>query len=212
MSVIIQPSELKGIIQAPASKSSMQRACAAALLSKGTSFIQNPGYSNDDKVALDIIQRLGAKIKKENGGWQVVSNGVQPVSDEINCGESGLSIRMFTPLAALSNKEITIVGSGSLLNRPMDFFDDVLPKLGVSVLSNKGKLPLIINGPLYSRDVEIDGSLSSQFLTGLIMAYAAAPPKSSPKGRTSGESDNRNITIRVKNLKSKPYIDLTLDV
>ena len=212
MPVIIQPSQIKGIIQAPASKSSMQRACAAALLSKGTSFIQNPGYSNDDKVALDIIQRLGAGIKKENGGWQVVSNGVQPVSDEINCGESGLSIRMFTPLAALSDKEITIVGSGSLLKRPIDFFDEVLPQLGISVISNKGKLPLTIKGPLKPGNIEIDGSLSSQFLTGLIMAYSAAQPKSSPKGRTSEDSDNRSITIKVKNLKSKPYIDLTLDV
>lgn len=208
MSVIIQPSQLKGIIQAPASKSSMQRACAAALLSKGNSFIQNPGYSNDDKVALDIIQRLGATIKKENGGWQVVSNGVCPVSDEINCGESGLSIRMFTPLAALSNKEITIVGSGSLLNRPMDFFDDVLPRLGVSILSNKGKLPLIINGPLCPQDIEIDGSLSSQFLTGLIMAYATSPL--TPLQRRGGHDET--ISIKVKNLKSKPYIDLTLDV
>jgi len=208
MSVIIQPSELKGIIQAPASKSSMQRACAAALLSKGTSFIQNPGYSNDDKVALDIIQRLGAKIKKENGGWQVVSNGVQPVSDEINCGESGLSIRMFTPLAALSDKEITIVGSGSLLKRPMDFFDEVLPQLGVSVISNKGKLPLIIKGPLHPKDIEIDGSLSSQFLTGLIMAYAISPL--TPLQSRGGLAET--ISIKVKNLKSKPYIDLTLDV
>ena len=224
MPVIIQPSQIKGIIQAPASKSSMQRACAAALLSKGTSFIQNPGYSNDDKVALDIIQRLGANIKKANGGWQVTSNGVQPVSDEINCGESGLSIRMFTPLAALSDKEITIVGSGSLLKRPMDFFDEVLPQLGISVISNKGKLPLTIKGPLKPGNIEIDGSLSSQFLTGLIMAYSAsplaplqprAPERSGGTGRgeqTSEDSDNRNITIKVKNLKSKPYIDLTLDV
>ena len=215
MPVIIQPSQIKGIIQAPASKSSMQRACAAALLSKGSSFIQNPGYSNDDKVALDIIQRLGAIIKKENGGWQVISDGVQPVSDEINCGESGLSFRMFTPLAALSDKEITIVGSGSLLKRPMGFFDEVLPQLGISVISNKGKLPLRIKGPLKPGNIEIDGSLSSQFLTGLIMAYSTSPSNRVRQRAAAAQGEGgqgESVSIKVKNLKSKPYIDLTLDV
>src|SRR5687767_6678458 len=125
---------------------------------------------------------------------------------------------MFTPLAALSNKEITIVGSGSLLKRPLNFFDEVLPQLGISVISNKGKLPLVIKGPMNPRDIEIDGSLSSQFLTGLIMAYATSPltplqpraPERSGGARRGGHAEA--ISIKVKNLKSKPYIDLTLDV
>jgi 3-phosphoshikimate 1-carboxyvinyltransferase len=196
--VTIHPSQLKGAVQAPASKSSMQRACAAALLRKGEAIIINPGYSNDDKAALDIIQQLGAKATLENGEWKMESGGVQPVTREINCGESGLSIRMFTPLAALSDKEITINGSGSLLSRPMDFFDEILPKLGVRVKSSNGKLPMIVQGPLKPKNIEVDGSLSSQFLTGLLMAYAAA-------GAT-------NVSIKVNNLKSKPYIALTLDV
>ena len=198
MKVTVQPSQLKGNIQAPASKSSMQRACAAALLNKGTVIIQNPGHSNDDQAALDIIQRLGAKIEIGGEEVKVVSNGVQPVADEINCGESGLSIRMFTPLVALSNKEITVNGSGSLVTRPMDFFDEILPKLKVSVKSNKGKLPLVIKGPLKPANIEVDGGLSSQFLTGLLFAYAAAGAK--------------DVSIKVNNLKSRPYIDLTLDV
>ncbi|MBL7745050.1 MAG: 3-phosphoshikimate 1-carboxyvinyltransferase [Chitinophagaceae bacterium] len=198
MKVTIHPSSLKGTIQAPASKSSMQRACAAALLAKGTTIIQNPGHSNDDKAALDIIQRLGAKVTEENGEWKVESGGVDPVADEIDCGESGLSIRMFTPLVALSDKEITINGSGSLVTRPMDFFDEILPRLDVKVKSNEGKLPLIVQGPLVPKNIEVDGSLSSQFLTGLLLAYAAA--------------DAKDVSIKVNDLKSKPYIDLTLDV
>jgi len=198
MKVTVQPSQLKGNIQAPASKSSMQRACAAALLNKGTVIIQNPGHSNDDQAALDIIQRLGAKIEIREEEVKVASNGVQPVADEINCGESGLSIRMFTPLVALSNKEITVNGSGSLVTRPMDFFDEILPKLKVSVKSNNGKLPLVIKGPLKPANIEVDGGLSSQFLTGLLFAYAAAGAK--------------DVSIKVNNLKSRPYIDLTLDV
>jgi len=198
MKVTIHPSQLKGIIQAPASKSSMQRACAAALLSKGTSTIYNPGHSNDDKAALDIIQKLGAVIEVDSSELKVQSQGINPIADEINCGESGLSIRMFTPIVALSDKEITINGSGSLETRPMDFFDDILPLLGVKIKSNDGKLPMTVQGPLVPANIEVDGSLSSQFLTGLLMAYSAA-----------GAND---VSIKVKDLKSKPYIDLTLDV
>jgi len=140
MNATIQPSELSGSIQAPASKSSMQRACAAALVSKGKSIIRNPGHSNDDKAAMDIVKRLGAKLEINNEELIITSEGVHPVSAEINCGESGLSIRMFTPLVALSDKQVTINGSGSLATRPMDFFDEVLPQLGIKVQTKNGKL------------------------------------------------------------------------
>src|SRR4030095_11894477 len=160
MKVTIHPSQLKGIIQAPASKSSMQRACAAALLSKGTSVILNPGHSNDDKAALDIIQRLGAKVEVEGSELKVESSGIIPIANEIDCGESGLSIRMFTPIVALSDKEITINGSGSLEKKPMDFFDDILPQLGVKMTSNDGKLLMTVQGPLVPANIEVDGSMS----------------------------------------------------
>lgn len=176
----------------------MQRACAAALLVKGKSVIKNPGNSNDDKAALDIIQKLGAIVTEQPGELIITSNGVNPVGSEINCGESGLSIRMFTPLVALSKHAITINGSGSLITRPMNFFDEILPQLNVKVKSNAGKLPLIIQGPIVPKNIEIDGSLSSQFLTGLLLAYAA--------------SNASDVSIKVNNLKSKPYIDLTLNV
>jgi 3-phosphoshikimate 1-carboxyvinyltransferase len=198
MKVTIQPSQLKGTIQAAASKSSMQRACAAALLSKGTTVVANPGHSNDDKAALDIIQRLGATIELKEEEIIINSKGVQPIVNEVNCGESGLSIRMFTPLVALSDRQISIYGSGSLVTRPMNFFDEILPQLNVKVKSNNGKLPLIIQGPLQPKNIEVDGSLSSQFLTGLLLAYAAANAK--------------DVSIKVNDLKSKPYIDLTLEV
>ena len=120
----------------------MQRACAAALVAKGKSIIKNPGHSNDDKAAMDITQRLGGTVTNNGNELIIESNGVQPVSSEINCGESGLSIRMFTPLVALSNHALTVNGSGSLVTRPMDFFDEILPQLGVQVKSNGGKLPL----------------------------------------------------------------------
>jgi 3-phosphoshikimate 1-carboxyvinyltransferase len=196
--VSIQPSVIKGEIIAPASKSSMQRACAAALVRKGKSIISNPGTSNDDKAALSIIKNLGADWEFEDGVLTIESEGVKPVTSEINCGESGLSIRMFSPIVALSDQQITINGGGSLATRPMDFFDEVLPQLRVEIDSKDGKLPLKIKGPLRPENITIDGSLSSQFLTGLLMAYAV--------------SDAGGKSITVRNLKSKPYIDLTLKV
>jgi 3-phosphoshikimate 1-carboxyvinyltransferase len=199
MVIRIQPTDIKGTIHAPAGKSSMQRACAAALLHKGITNIFNPGKSNDDLAAIDVIQKLGAKvITTQNGSLTIESNGIQPEQNEIKCGESGLGIRMFTPIAALSEQYLTISGSGSLVTRPMNFFDEIFPQLGIKIESASGKLPLKIQGPLVPRDIEVDGSLSSQFLTGLLMAFSSAVKDP--------------VTIKVNNLKSKPYIDLTLQV
>src|SRR5829696_7177540 len=98
MRVTISPSSIKGRISAPASKSAMQRACAAALLKGGKTILHNPGVSADDEAALDIIQQLGAVVTKENGTISIEAQGVQPVNNEIDCGESGLSSRMFTSI------------------------------------------------------------------------------------------------------------------
>jgi 3-phosphoshikimate 1-carboxyvinyltransferase len=199
MIVSIQPAKLKGTVRAPSSKSSMQRACAAALLRKGVTVLHNPGHSHDDLAALDTIHKLGAEVKDDkNGILTITSNGVHPLSDEINCGESGLGVRMFTPIAAMSNLPLKITGKGSLLTRPLHFFDEILPELGVQVQSNNGHLPLSIQGPLLPCDITVDGSLSSQFLTGLLMAFAA--------------SGAEGVIITVTNLNSRPYIDLTLAV
>ncbi|WP_295118117.1 3-phosphoshikimate 1-carboxyvinyltransferase [uncultured Chitinophaga sp.] len=197
MKVKVSPGTIKGIVTANPSKSAMQRAVAASLLAKGTSIIRNPGLSNDCLAALDVAGRLGATVVKKDDHYEITSNGVAPVSTEINCGESGLGIRMFTPIAALSEKPITIVGHGSLVTRPMDFFAEVLPKLDVECKTKDGKLPLNIHGPLKANNVEIDGSLSSQFLTGLLMAFGNVA---------------EDATITVKDLKSKPYIALTLQI
>lgn len=66
------------------------------------------------------------------------------------------------------------------MSRPMDFFDEILPQLGVKVESNGGKLPLKVRGPLVPGNITVDGNLSSQYTTGLLMAYAAAGQKAYP--------------------------------
>lgn len=198
MIVTVSPTSLAGQIRAPRSKSDMQRACAAALLHHGTTIIADPGRSNDDMAALDVISKLGATVVDKDHLIEIKSRGVDPHASEINCGESGLGIRMFTPIAAISEKTLTMNGSGSLLKRPMHFFDEIFPQLGISISSNEGRLPLSIKGPLVPKTIEVDGSLSSQFLTGLLMAFSA--------------SNARGVNIKVNDLKSKPYIDLTLSV
>src|SRR6201994_1723584 len=133
----IEPSDLSGAILAPASKSSMQRACAAALLRIGDTVIHHPGYSNDDKAALGVIRDLGAAVQTmEDGSLRVESRGVAAIWGlEVNCGESGLGLRMFAPIMGLSDQVIKVRGEGSLLTRPMDFFDEIFPLLGIRVVS-----------------------------------------------------------------------------
>lgn len=198
MKAVIKPCfNIDGTAVAPSSKSMMQRACAAALLRKGTTTIHHYGVrSDDEQAALNIIEQLGADISIDDDNIIVTSNGVHPNSDAITCGESGLSSRLFTLIAALSDKEITITGNGSLLSRPMDTILKILPELEVSVNADSNTLPITLKGPLKPKDITIDGSLSSQFLSGLLFAYAY--------------SVTEPTTIQVTDLKSRPYIDLTL--
>ncbi len=197
MQAIISPGHMSGVVTIPPAKSMMQRACAAALLHRGTTVITNPGYSDDDKAALSIIQQLGAEVYETvDNTIEIVGSGLRPKSEVIHCGESGLSARLFIPIAALSHSDITVTGTGSLLHRPMKEYLQVLPKLGVSVLETNDGLPMVVRGPLQPGNIEIDGSASSQFLTGLLTVYAF----------TATEP----VQILVNDLVSKPYIDLTL--
>ncbi len=182
----------------------MQRACAAALITHGTTIIDHAGSSNDERAAMNIVQNLGASVEIIKGevvihsGPHLFKSSFPGRSKIISCGESGLSLRMFAPLAALFDYDITFIGEGSILKRPVDFFDSIFPQLGVEIQSNEGKVPIKIRGPLVPKNITVDGSLSSQFLTGLLMAFARAARKP--------------VKIKVKNLTSRPYIDLTLDV
>jgi 3-phosphoshikimate 1-carboxyvinyltransferase len=196
MERIIAPSKVKGTVKAPSSKSMTQRAIAAGLLAKGETQIINPSYCDDCLAAMGIAVGLGAKVEPGTGEMKITGTGVLK-EPKLNCGESGLAIRMFSPIASLFPSEIIITGSGSLKKRPMSMIEDALRQFGVTCSSTDGFLPLIINGPLKGGKCEIDGSISSQLLTGLLMALPVA------------EKDSE---IRVLNLKSKPYIDMTLQV
>jgi 3-phosphoshikimate 1-carboxyvinyltransferase len=192
----VKPSYITGQVKAPPSKSMTQRIIAATMLAKGKSLILNPSYCNDSLAAMSIAVGLGARLEPEAD--RMIITGSRELKDkELRCSESGLAIRMFSPVAALFGEEIILTGAGSLKKRPMHMISDALCQLGVKCKSSNGFLPLTIQGPVKGGYCEIDGSLSSQLLTGLLMALPLA------------ENDS---TIRVNNLKSKPYIDMTLGV
>lgn len=204
MIVRIIPSVIGGTITAPPSKSSGQRACAAALLTPGNTVIKNIGNSNDEKAAINIIKKLGAEVNARGNELAITSHdfifkSAYPTKNLLlDTGESGLGLRMFAPIAALFNYNITFIGKGSLLYRPMDFFEKYFPRLGIEVSSDQGRLPITIRGPLRPKNIRVSGALSSQFLTGLLFAFS--------------KSATRPVTITVENLQSRPYIDLTINV
>ena len=189
-------SVISGVVNAPSSKSAMQRYVAGALLAEGVSRIFSPSYCEDSLAAIAIAEALGAKISM-SGGVAVVEGGFKPVLNNIFCGESGLSTRMFTPIASLHTGEIIINGKGSILNRPLKMMEIPMAKLGVDISTNNGFLPIKIKGPLTGGNVFVDGSVSSQFITGLLMALPLV---------------QNNSVIFVDNLVSKPYIDLTIRI
>lgn len=188
---------LQGSVQIPASKSLLQRALAAGLLTLGESQIRHLSESKDCLAATQIIRALGATVEREGDQLWVWSKGVRPPQRVLDCGESGLALRMFTPIAALAGGRLRLEGEGSLLRRPIGFFEQHLPLFGVRVQTQWGYLPMEISGQLQAANARIDGSQSSQYLTGLLMALPCC----------AGDSE-----LEVQQLQSRPYIDLTLQV
>lgn len=204
MNITIQPQAVKGNIRIPSSKSVSQRLLAAALLRKGKTVLENFGGSADEQAALSLIRQLGAtaqyipdELKVEIDSEGFPNEATEPL---IHCGESGLALRMFSMIAALSDKEIAIEAEGSLRNRPLKLIGEVCQTLGVHYSSDAALgFPITIKGPLQPKGITLDGSITSQVLTGVLMAYAQAEL-------------TEPVTITVEQLKSKPYIDLTLQV
>ena len=147
MKKYVYPSDIGGSITAPASKSAMQRSIAAALLAEGESLLVNPTFCDDSLAAMRVAEGLGAKIRKKSD-CVLISGGLKPVTGNLNCGESGLCIRMFTPVAALTGKELTMTGEKSLAERPVSAIEEPLRELGAFISSSNGKLPIKVSGRL----------------------------------------------------------------
>ncbi|WP_430404376.1 3-phosphoshikimate 1-carboxyvinyltransferase [Fluviicola sp.] len=196
MKRVIRPGLVSGTIQIPASKSDSQRAILCAALADGTSVLSGVGKSDDEQAMLKAIVELGAKVTPiSDSKIEITGTTHLPENLELSAGESGLGLRLLTCVASSFDREITLTGKGSLLSRPMNFFDEVLPEFGCAVSTNEGYLPIKVKGPLEGTDLEVDGSLSSQFISGLLMAL----PRS-----------KRSSSLTVIDMKSGPYIQMTI--
>lgn len=210
MNRIALPGSLAGRIAAPPSKSSMQRAIACALLADGESLIRNPSFCDDALAAMELARALGAGVLREPGLVRIggaarrfsEARGRHPDGDEsgiaprLACGESGLCMRMFTPVAALLPGARTLEAGGSLARRPMEMVSAPLQALGAAAETSGGFPPLRIRGPLRGGSIRVDARASSQLLTGLLIALPFAAESS---------------ILNVDNPVSTGYLDLTLD-
>ena len=191
------PTALHGKVVAPASKSYLQRAIAIASLCENECRIQGYASSADVDAACSIAKAIGASLSISNTTI-TISKGNQPNESIIlRCGESGLSARMLSAIAALHENKITVTGEGSLNDRPFALVQHALVQLGKKVDLNNGKLPMTLQGRMHSGEITIDGSESSQLLTGLLIALPLLDGKS---------------IIHVHHLRSIPYIQMTLDI
>lgn len=195
----VRPSEVKGTIAAPPSKSMTVRAIAAALLSPGVVEIVHPSFCGDGLSALGIAKAMNAGIVEGDGSLTIAGKFPRTGAAEgrkLECGESGLCMRMFTPIAALSGDETTLTATGSLAARPMDMVIELRGHVS-HIATDNGYAPVTVKGPLRGGLIEVDGAETSQFLTGLVMALPVC-----------GEDS----TLVVSQLKSIPYIRMTLSL
>lgn len=196
--VIIEPTNLHGMITPPVSKSDAHRAIICAALSKGITTISPFSMSSDMKATIGAVKALGTRVdEKENCLIVDGTNTFSNIVSNIDCLESGSTLRFLIPVAAISGKEITFVGHGRLPQRPIGPYLEDLPKAGVK-MNTQGGLPLKISGKLKSGDFFMPGDISSQFITGLMLALPLL------------QGDSRIILTTP--LQSKGYVDLTISV
>ena len=202
MKIKIKPSTLNGKIEIPPSKSYSHRAVIAAALAENSrkSKIDNLKFSVDITTTTDIMENWGAKIKRFESALEIVGNDgrVVPKDKYVQCNESGSTIRFLIPVGITSANELIFDGKGKLMDRPLDSYYKIFEEQGLKYETTGGKLPLTVNGKLKAGNHEIDGNISSQFITGLLYALPLL--------------DGDSKLIINKNLESKGYIDLTLEI
>ena len=202
MKIKIRPGKLNGTIEIPPSKSYSHRAVIAAALAENgkKSKIDNLKFSVDITTTTDIMENWGAEIERFESALEIIGNGgkVAPRDKYVQCNESGSTIRFLIPVGITSENELIFDGKGKLVDRPLDSYYRIFDKQGLKYETTGGKLPLTVNGKLKPGNYEIDGNISSQFITGLLYALPLL------------EGDSKLIIN--KNLESKGYVDLTLEI
>lgn len=194
---VIGKSKPIGTISAPPSKSDAHRLLICAALCKNQKCTIHGYYPSDDiSATVDCIRTLGAKCEIDGEKITVTGCDLTKVKNvTLNCRESGSTLRFIIPLCMLCGNNISITGSERLLSRPLDVYKIIADENGINFRIENNIL--YINGKLNKNSFEIDSSVSSQFVTGL-MLYSAV------KGEKS--------TIKINKAASKPYIDMTAAV
>lgn len=169
---IVSPGVLNGTVRVPSSKSAGHRAMLCAALANGTSLLTHLDFSKDMDVTLGAIQVLGCTVSAEqqqDGTSLHIAAGAPPSRAEIDCGESGSTLRFLIPICAALGIETIFTGHGRLPERPIGIYLDLLPHHGITC-KTEGGLPLQISGKLTPGTFSLPGDVSSQFITGLLLA------------------------------------------
>ncbi len=195
MDIKIYPSKLIGTVNAPSSKAYSQRMIIAAALAEGVSEISNITVSNDISVSAAAMEALGANIFNENGTFTVKGIKTPPQKAEIDCCESGATLRFVIPIAAALGTESTFLGRAKLPQRPITPYLREFPPKGVT-FEPQGGLPLHMTGKLTAGEYRMEGDISSQFITGLLYALPLC--------------DGDSVVKMTSHLQSKPYVDMTI--
>lgn len=192
----LSPATLGGNIAAIPSKSAAHRLFIAASLADRSSQWQLPTSSVDIDTTLACMKALGAKIVQNDSTISITPIHRASSHPCINCCESGSTLRFLLPVSAALGISADFVGEGRLPERPISDILNVLHQLGATTTADH--LPLTISGPLHGGQVSLPGHISSQYLTGLLLAAPLL-------------KEDLDITLTTP-LQSRPYIDLTLDV
>ena len=195
MKVIFEPSRAMGIVKAPPSKSLSHRAILSALLSHGTSRIENIVLSDDLEAMLEAAEKLGAAVKIKGNILTVKGTDGKLASGDLvlDARESGSVMRFLIPLMWLRDGRTEILGSQRLLRRPQTVYEDIAREqdLGLKIKSDR----IVIEGRLKPDVFDVRGDISSQFITGLLYALPLL---------------DQNSTIRfTTRVESFPYMELT---
>lgn len=198
--VTVRPSSLHGTVQAPPSKSAAHRSIICACLAKGKSVISPISPSDDMTATIQAAQKIGAECVWDGDtltvdGTHTFENAGNAV---IDCIESGSTLRFLIPVCAAGGLNCTFIGRGRLPSRPLGLYKKILPEAGVNCCFEGDGLPLKINGKLQSGKFYVDGNISSQFITGLMLALPLI----------EGDSE----IILNSPLESAGYVDLTVAV
>jgi 3-phosphoshikimate 1-carboxyvinyltransferase len=201
MRLSIYSSDLKGSVDAPPSKSYTHRAIAIAALSKKAT-VNNPLISEDTKATIRASQAFGAKIESKKDSLIVRGFEGKPETPEnvIDVANSGTTLRIMIAIASLADGATVLTGDSSIRSRPNTPLLNALNDLGSESFStrNNGTAPIVVRGKMRGGRVHIDGSISSQFISALLIACPFA--KSETRLMINGE------------LKSRPYVNITMEM